>query len=74
MTELDVAHLRSWIGRQETLHDQVTRFPIVALSATAGHWLLMIAFGFFFASGVQSYLSALNERLEFVIRFFGLAG
>jgi hypothetical protein len=30
----------------------------------------MIAFGFFFASAVQSYMSALNERLEFVIRFF----
>ncbi|MEO7911083.1 MAG: hypothetical protein ABIV47_15675 [Roseiflexaceae bacterium] len=47
-----------------------SRARIVALSATAGHWLLMIAFGFFFASAVQSYLSALNERLEFVIRFF----
>jgi 3-methylfumaryl-CoA hydratase len=34
MTELDVDHLRSWIGRQETLHDQVTRFPIAALAAT----------------------------------------
>jgi 3-methylfumaryl-CoA hydratase len=34
MTELNVEHLRSWIGRQETLHDQVTRFPIAALSAT----------------------------------------
>ena len=34
MTELDVAHLRSWIGKQETLQDQVTRFPIAALSAT----------------------------------------
>ncbi len=34
MTELDVEHLRSWIGKQETLHDQVTRFPIAALSAT----------------------------------------
>ena len=34
MTELDVPHLRSWIGRQETLHDQVTRFPIAALAAT----------------------------------------
>ena len=50
------------------------RARIVALAAKAGHWLLMIAFGFFFASAVQSYLSALNERLEFVIRFFGLAG
>ena len=34
MTQLDVDHLRSWIGRQETLHDQATRFPIAALSAT----------------------------------------
>jgi 3-methylfumaryl-CoA hydratase len=34
MSELDVGHLRSWIGRQETLHDRVTRFPIAALSAT----------------------------------------
>jgi 3-methylfumaryl-CoA hydratase len=34
MSDLDVDHLRSWIGRQETLHDQVTRFPIAALSAT----------------------------------------
>ena len=34
MSELDVDHLRSWIGKQETLHDQVTRFPIAALSAT----------------------------------------
>jgi 3-methylfumaryl-CoA hydratase len=31
---LDVEHLRSWIGRQETLHDQVTRFPVQALAAT----------------------------------------
>lgn len=34
MTELNVDHLRSWIGKQEILHDQVTRFPIAALSAT----------------------------------------
>ena len=34
MTDLDVDHLRSWIGRQEILHDHVTRFPIRALSAT----------------------------------------
>ena len=32
--KLDVDHLRSWIGKQETVHDQVTRFPIAALSAT----------------------------------------
>jgi hypothetical protein len=34
----------------------------------------MIAFGFFFASAIQSYMSALTERLGFLIRFFGLAG
>ena len=45
-----------------------------AFVATAGHWLLMIAFGFFFASAVQTYLSALTERLGFLLQFFGLAG
>ncbi len=34
MTTLEVDHLRSWIGRQETLADAVTRFPVAALSAT----------------------------------------
>jgi len=34
MSELDVEHLRTWIGRQETLHDRVTRFPYAALTAT----------------------------------------
>jgi len=53
-----------------TVPPESSRARIVTLSATAGHWLLMIAFGFFFASAVQSYMSALNERLEFVIRFF----
>ena len=57
-----------------TVPPENPRARIVALSATAGHWLLMVAFGFFFASAVQSYLSALNERLEFVVKFFGLAG
>jgi 3-methylfumaryl-CoA hydratase len=34
MTTLNVEHLRSWIGKRETLHDRVTRFPVAALSAT----------------------------------------
>jgi 3-methylfumaryl-CoA hydratase len=34
MTVLDVDHLRSWIGKQETLYDRVSRFPVAALSAT----------------------------------------
>lgn len=31
---LDIEHLRTWIGKQETLEDQVTPLPIAALSAT----------------------------------------
>jgi hypothetical protein len=53
-----------------TVPPESSRARIVALSASAGHWLLMIAFGIFFASAVQSYMRALNERLEFVIKFF----
>ncbi|HJZ48221.1 MAG TPA: hypothetical protein VKE41_13675 [Roseiflexaceae bacterium] len=56
-----------------TVPAESPRSRLVALVATAGHWLLMIAFGFFFASAVQSYLSALTERLGFLLRFFGVA-
>lgn len=40
---------------------------LVRSSAAIGHWLLMIAFGFFFASAVQTYMSALIERLRFIL-------
>jgi hypothetical protein len=46
---------------------------VVALSSAIGHWLLMVAFGFFFAGALQTYLSALTERLQFILSFFGLA-
>ena len=42
---------------------------VVAATAAAGHWLLMIAFGFFFAGAVQSYLSALTDRLGVILDF-----
>jgi FtsH-binding integral membrane protein len=42
---------------------------LVALTALVGHWLLMVAFGFFFASAMQTYLSALTERLSFLLDF-----
>jgi hypothetical protein len=49
---------------------------VVAAAGMLGHWLLMVAFGFFFAGAVQTYLSALTERLGFVIgtiqRLFGI--
>ncbi len=31
---VDIDHLRGWIGRDETLHDRATLFPVAALSAT----------------------------------------
>ncbi len=31
---IDIAHLRSWIGRQDLLHDSITQFPVAALAAT----------------------------------------
>lgn len=31
---VDIAHLRSWIGRTETIEDRVGTFPVAALSAT----------------------------------------
>ncbi|MFL5806853.1 MAG: hypothetical protein ACJ8CR_34635 [Roseiflexaceae bacterium] len=43
---------------------------LVALTVLVGHWLLMIAFGFFFASAMQTYLSALTERLSFLLDWF----
>jgi hypothetical protein len=56
-----------------TIPAESPRGRVVAQVAVAGHWLLMIAFGYFFAGAVQSYLSALTERLGFLLRFFGLA-
>ncbi len=40
---------------------------IVRGAAAIGHWLIMVAFGFFFASALQSYLSALVERINFIL-------
>lgn len=42
---------------------------LLALSARAGRWLLMIAFGFFFAGVLLTYLTALNTRLEFIVNW-----
>jgi hypothetical protein len=43
---------------------------VVELAALLGHWLLMIAFGFFFADALRSYLTALTERLSFLLDWF----
>jgi hypothetical protein len=39
----------------------------VAIGARLGRWLLMIAFGFFLAGGLLTYITALNERLAFIV-------
>jgi hypothetical protein len=36
-------------------------------SGQVGRWLLMVAFGFFFASALITYLTALSERFDFFI-------
>lgn len=43
---------------------------IVAAGAQIGRWLLMVAFGFFFAGALLTYITALNERLEFIVTWF----
>lgn len=43
---------------------------LLMASAQAGRWLLMVAFGFFFAGALLSYLTALNERLGFIVGWF----
>ncbi|RRR78241.1 MAG: hypothetical protein EI684_00590 [Candidatus Viridilinea halotolerans] len=50
-----------------TLPPTNTRGRLVAYGAQAGRWLLMVAFGFFFAGGLLTYLTALNTRLEFIV-------
>jgi hypothetical protein len=39
----------------------------VAVGAQVGRWLLMVAFGFFLAGSLLTYLTALNERLAFIV-------
>lgn len=43
---------------------------VVAVGAGVGRWLLMVAFGFFLAGALVTYLTALNARLEFIIDWF----
>jgi hypothetical protein len=43
---------------------------VVAFGARAGRWLLMVAFGFFLAGALLTYITALNARLEFIISWF----
>jgi hypothetical protein len=46
--------------------------PLRRVVTVSGHWLLMIAFGFFFAGAVQTYLSSLVSRAADLLRLFGL--
>jgi len=58
-----------------TVPPETPRGVLVVRAAQAGHWLLMVAFGFFFASAVQTYLAALTERLSFLLGWLrGVSG
>lgn len=50
-----------------TIPRESSQGRVVAFGAKLGRWLLMIAFGFFFAGGLLTYLTALNGRLEFIV-------
>jgi hypothetical protein len=57
-----------------TVPPETPQGGLVARAAQAGHWLLMVAFGFFFASAIQTYLTALTERLSFLLGWLGISG
>ncbi len=40
---------------------------LLAVTSRVGYWLLMVAFGFFFAGALRTYLAALIERLNYLI-------
>lgn len=42
---------------------------LVAVGSRIGRWLLMVAFGFFLAGVLLTYLTALNTRLEFIVNW-----
>jgi hypothetical protein len=42
---------------------------VSVMSAQMGRWLLMVAFGFFLAGALITYLTALSDRLEFLINW-----
>lgn len=50
-----------------TVPTHTTGGRIVAGMARVGRWLLMVAFGFFFASALITYLTALSERIDFLL-------
>ncbi len=48
---------------------------IIQTGAKIGRWFLLIAFGFFLAGSLLSYITALNERLGFIVGWVrGLLG
>ncbi|MEF3275403.1 MAG: hypothetical protein K6356_13600 [Chloroflexus sp.] len=46
-----------------------SRRRLIAEVARIGRWVLLVAFGFFLAGSIGSYLAALNERLLFIVEW-----
>jgi hypothetical protein len=53
-----------------TVPSQSPAGRLVGGMARVGRWLLVIAFGFFFAGALLTYLTALSERMTFLINLF----
>lgn len=70
---LAVGTIATLAGFYYTVPQQSSSGRLVAIMSVIGHWVLMVAFGFFFAATLQTYLSALTERLRAILSFFGLA-
>ncbi len=48
---------------------------VSGVSARIGRWILLVAFGFFLAGSLLTYLTALSDRLEFILTWLtGLVG
>lgn len=50
-----------------TRPEKAALLRVSEMSAQTGRWLLMVSFGFFLAGALITYLTALSDRLEFLV-------
>jgi hypothetical protein len=55
-----------------TIPQRSGMMAISALSAKLGRWLLIITFGFFLAGALITYVTALSDRLQFLVNWVWL--
>lgn len=52
-----------------TRPERAALLRVSEISAQTGRWILMVSFGFFFAGALITYLTALSDRLEFIVNW-----